>query len=238
MKLRLFLAMAGMLTALHSTAAPIAFQFESQIDASPAGGSVNAPLRVTYVFDSTWVNGSGPVVTTPSIGSYGAFDSSSLYTLEIELEGQSVFATGGGIIVSNDAGLPVLDRYEVRVGFSGTYSGTLYGSAIDFFRISLVDPVFSMFSGTALPLTPGFVTAGLLQDTEIVLRTGSSLVFLQNPLPDIPYSLTMVPVPEPSTYALMAVGLGLLAWRQRRTTRLRLPQSAIQSAPASPSSSA
>jgi hypothetical protein len=97
--MRTKLIMLGMLISVAAHAAPLTFQFATTIDATPVGGSATAPLTVIYTFDSALADGSGPGnPVSPTLGSYGPL------TMQIQIGGQTISATGGGISVFDNAG--------------------------------------------------------------------------------------------------------------------------------------
>jgi hypothetical protein len=87
------------------------------------------------------------------------------------------------------AGTAIVSGIVINVG--GTYTGVLGNS---------FDLTSGSFAGASIGTLPT-LTGGLLWDTSSFLTTGQ---------------LTVVAAPEPSTYALMAVGLGVLLVASRR----------------------
>lgn len=198
-------------------ASPVIFQFNTTVDATELGGGSATPLLVTYTFDSTLPDGSGPTGPVDSTcGSYGPL------FMQIQLGNEIVTASGGGISVFDNAGTSIVeDSYDVRPD-DYMFSGQLLGRDINFFRLLIVDSDRTMFSSTTLPLMPGFATAGDYQQTEFDFADGSYLAveeFPDTPLDQrMPFTLTIVP--EPSTFTLLALG-GLTVYGRLLDTRRR-----------------
>jgi hypothetical protein len=174
----------------------ITMQLTTTIDASPAGGSSTAPLRIRYTFDPTLVAGSGPFGAGDTFASYAP-----VQKITIEL-GDQCAATGGTgtyILVLDDAGDPPIDAYTVAADVldGGVFTGKLLGKEISFFRILLVDRQADMFNDTSLPLSADFAASSDEQHTEVWLANPPSDLPIRLSTPPTGYVLTVVdPVAE------------------------------------------
>ena len=72
-------------------------------------------------------------------------------------------------------------------------------------------------------MTFATTTAGTFVDTIVLHGVGHNASGFNAPIADITLRIqgTVAPIPEPSTYALMLAGLGLVAWRSRILMRQR-----------------
>ena len=196
------LILLAVLVSLPSQAAPLTFQFDSMIDTTAFGGASATPLSVTYTFDSASPEGSGPF---SGPGSYGPL------TMQIRVGSETVSASGGGIFLWNHIDS---DGYDVRPSDS-MFSGQLFGRDITNFRFLLVDQDATMFSSTALPLSPQFATFADFQQTEMSFADGSALAIEE--FPETPLGqrtpFTLMQVPEPSTLALLSIGVLVISSR-------------------------
>jgi hypothetical protein len=139
----------------------VTFQFRTTIDASPVGGPADAPLVVTYTFDSNLQNGTGSFQPNEALGSYGPI------SVILQVADQCVTATGD-FLVGNNWGDGTEDGYDVR--FDGVNaSGQLFGLNVGFFRFLIVDSQAAMFNSTAIPTSPDFAVLADFQQLELTL---------------------------------------------------------------------
>jgi hypothetical protein len=93
--------------------------------------------------------------------------------------------------------------------------------------ISLSGPTGTVFQAKGNPyFTTAFSTQGLLQSGEYVLSAQAQGVFYHFDGATFNLSFAVVPIPEPATWALLALSVGALLGilgRQQRQDRARLP---------------
>lgn len=133
------------------------WQYTTTIDATRLGGAADAPVRITYRFDSALA----AQQASETFASYGP-----LIRVIVEIGDQCVALSGPGteILVLNDAGNePVQDAYDVRADIPATTGTSMFGLPFQFFRFLVYDPEATMFTDTSLPLTTGFAGAADLQ---------------------------------------------------------------------------
>jgi hypothetical protein len=152
-----------------ASAEPVSFQYRTTVDATDVGGEPLTPVRLIYTFDSNLAPGSGFTGSGPIFSGYGPL---SGVVLEVGNRCVRVSGPGTAISVFNDAGFdPVTDSYDVRADTSAgaVVSGPLFNLTLTFFRFLLVDNDSTMFTSTALPLTPDFAALAELQHVELRL---------------------------------------------------------------------
>ena len=156
------------------------------------------------------------------------------YTFTGDTTGAPVFNRPVTLDVLSSVGTAVsYDAFTFSVDASGAYSFLTTTSAFDNFAVlyrDAFDPSVPLFNAVAmnddLGGAPAF-HAGFLH----YLDAGSNYVFVNTAFANeqagiytasitgsgriLPGALTP-PVPEPATYAMLAAGLGVLAWRRRR----------------------
>ena len=173
----------------------VTFQFTTTISATPVGGPANAPLVVTYTFNSQLAIGTGP-----GTDSYGPL------RMKIEVGDQSVTAFGlnSGILVGNNWGGGTEDGYQPQVDNSADVSGQLFGLDFMFFRFLLVDTDGTMLTSSELPLSPDFASGADFIQVIIALydpTTGEVFELQIDEFPDTPselktpFTLTLVDDP-------------------------------------------
>jgi hypothetical protein len=169
----------------------ITFQFDTTIDATPAGGPPEAPIRATFSFDPNLAPGSGQFMSTPSAESYGPI------TMTLQVGSESVSASGPGNVIGigvfDNAGTTFLeDGYGVQSSQGSTYVGQLFGYDVEMIDIHIIDSDLDMFGGTALPLTPEFASRADQTYVQILLIDAfGNGVFLSNFGENRPFSLTI-----------------------------------------------
>ena len=183
----------------------IVFQFQTTIDARPAGGQADERLLVTYAFDSNLQIGTGEFGGNDTlIGSYGPI---AMMTIQVGDQMVAVAGPRTSMTVFNNNGSQsgIHDRYTVLVDLAendaqNSVTGTLFGMKVNFFGLVLFNNDALMFDSTALPVSPVFAGLADFQqvDLELVVPgTGGELVVLEvfespttptNEL--IPFSLT------------------------------------------------
>jgi autotransporter-associated beta strand protein len=199
MKYLPFLPLAILLGAPLAGAAPVTFTYRSTTDASAEGGPVNDPVTLTYTIDSTLANGTGDLAIDSQHGSYGPWNGT------LTVGNQTVKLTGGTIDTWNDIAIPygagsgpMEDGYDIQwdsgyasTFFGGSSSGKLFGHALDFFRILIVDDNATMLSSNALPTNASFAPQVnyYIQD-EFDLADGLALGHTEFLPPGRPYSLS------------------------------------------------
>jgi len=178
----------------------VTFQFKTTIKAIPVGGSKDAPLVVTYTFDSEME----PLPeSTPSFTVY--------YPIRMTLQVGDPCGTASGfgaIIVGNNWGDGTSDGYDVRFVFPEDVSGQLFGLDVVFFRFVLADFDATMLTSSDLPLSPAFASGTDLVQVDLTLvdpTTGNTFDLGLNEGPDTPpkdktpFSLTRVNLGDPLT---------------------------------------
>ena len=150
----------------------VEFQYTTTIDATPAGGAPDAPVRITYRFDTGLAPGGEPSETFAAYG--------PLNRVIVQIGDQCVALSGAGteITVFNDAGNTPEDSYDVRADAPATTGKSLFGLEFRFFRFLLVDPGATMFADTSLPSTPAFAAGAGFQQIQFNLMDGRRRVNL------------------------------------------------------------
>lgn len=161
---------AGFSTPAHAD--PISFQNTTVIDATPAGGAADTPLRVTYTFDSDLPPSNGDGVT------YSAYEPIRMI-VELGDECAAISGAGASIDVLNDAGDPASDSYGIVAVDPATNGKTLYGRQIEIIQVVLIDFDSTMFSDTSLPTSADFAASADLSQILIQLEVdlGGILLF-------------------------------------------------------------
>ncbi len=209
----------ALMVAATAQAAPVTYYFGGTLDAVSGVPSLSVGDSFTgsFTFESTSVNlNSFP---SPNVADY--VDSSS--AIDVTVNGYSFFSTNTsgcgfafdcvGIRVFND--LPTLgDFFEAsnRVyGILAPVTGpNLDGLGISFSLVlTLQDSTGTVFNSVALPLS---LPLSSFDQARFVLANGSSGA----PQGSLTYLSTTAPVPEASTSAMLALGLGALAFVRRR----------------------
>lgn len=194
------LMVAGLATPVE--AEDVTFQFKTTIDASRAGGPRNAPVVVTYTFDSQLADGD----SGDHHGYYTPFQ------IAIQIGDDCVAASSGAIFIWDD--ISGTDGYDVR---PETISGQLFGYEVTFFRFVLASNDGTMLYGTSLPVSPAFADDADQFQVSLDLHdplTGENVYLSSGNDPGTaveyrtPFSLTLVHMAGPDTL-IAALGLGV-----------------------------
>ena len=197
----------------------IVFQFRTTIDASPAGGPVDAPLVMTYAFDSNLQSPPDPLGFRAGYG--------PLAGMVLQIGDQVVtysdqgHADQTGPASEIEVNLPATeDVYGVLAEeYSGTViTGTFYGLEFQSIECWLIDSDAQMLGSLALPLTPDFAKAADFLWIQVALRdpaTGNGVGLAINESVNtpaeqrVPFSLTELTDPAAQVDDLQAEVLAL-----------------------------
>lgn len=230
MKKLLPLLAAGIVASSSAHAAVYKFQYTSVIETLEAGPEHaevpvasfvgrNADMRLGDVITGTFVIDTEAYGYSPIVHDWGTERSYGYGMLAVDM----VIDRTGQVIPGTWTGLGVKDSHDasvsgdaVSVQGGGSYDGPAYEPYS--FGLRFGSSSADILSSTAVPVSEFSEFAGKLYfqhwytdpETHYVVtsvKAGGNLT-----------SLTLLPVPEPGTYAMLLAGLGTLAWR-RRTVR-------------------
>ncbi|RTL24418.1 MAG: PEP-CTERM sorting domain-containing protein [Burkholderiales bacterium] len=181
----------GSISALGSGASSVSFEWSVNpvVNVSSVGG---APVSATFAIPDFTIS------VNPGYTLSGAI-SASLGNITYFLLGSnataSITTTGK---VSIDGAAPV----------------TIAPTALP---VTVVTPTFGYFAGSGSYSVAGFSTASLSAASITLSASGGNFVSIgAQPQNKLRFEFTATPVPEPSVYALMLAGLGVLGLRTRR----------------------
>jgi hypothetical protein len=146
----------------------VSFQWRTTVDATDVGGKAFTPVRLIYTFDPDLAPASGFTGSGPHFVGYGPL---SQWSLEVGNQCATISGPGTAITVFDDAGTnSITDAYDVRASATAgaTLSGPLFKLDFSLFAFGVFDNDSTMFSSTALPLTPDF--AALAEFQGVLLR--------------------------------------------------------------------
>jgi len=185
-------------------------------------GTTNQSVGINYITDSSW-----SATGIANLGSSGG-------TLAGTFGGANYFASSNNVILigsANSLGNPAWGSWTVRMLLSDdTYSSSfsytnsnLVNNTISAAALDANNSFFINSSGnlaTATPLNTYYQQLNIADfDTGNIGVKGIELSSMGSAFPDISYIGVTSPVPEPSTYALLALsaaGLGGYVLRRRR----------------------
>jgi hypothetical protein len=182
-------------------------------------GTTNQSVGINYITDSSW-----SATGIANLGSSGG-------SLAGTFGGANYFASSNNVILigaANSLGAPAWGSWTVRMLLSDdTYSSPfsytnsdLVNNTISAAALDANNSFFINSSGnlaTATPLNTYFQQLNIADfDTGNIGVKGIELSSMGSAFPDISYIGVTSAVPEPSTFALSAAGLGGFVLRRRR----------------------
>ena len=205
----------ALMVAASAQAAPVTYAF---------GGTVDTVVGVPSLSVGNAFTGSFTFESTSPLAPFGGYDTNIVF--EATVNGFSFSTTSpcntcGGVTVNNDAGGS--DRFSVSSllllafpVYAPVVGPNLDGLRHYYLTLLLNDSTSTAFSSDTLPTDLMLASFDRSVFALSFLTDNDNQVFASGPL----NSLTKaVPVPEPSTSAMVALALGALAFVRRRKVR-------------------
>lgn len=156
-----------------------------------------------------------------TLGAYSQVTIQGNLTVKIDLDASKLPTAGvpgrGSLSVNTSASVGLSE-----LGFDGNFyfiTGDQVMSGSGWNTVSSV--YYQNNNGTSSVSTPGATSGTLTKNFTLTLanKTSKATQFTFGANNQSTVNWYLQPIPEPSTYALMALGLGLMAWRVRATRR-------------------
>ena len=200
----------AMTVAATAQAAPITYTFGGTLGTVDA---VLSPLAAGDTFTGTFsIESTAADLGSPTQGVYAAG-----YSMNVTVHGYTYSSTGGDVWVFHDGiSGDVFIAGDTAALFGGVtnVTGPSLGGLLPYgFGFGLYSNSSHLFNSTALPSNLSLSSFDRLNVFEMIFDSGSAFAF------GTVTSLTQVtaaPVPEASTSAMLALGLGALAVARRR----------------------